>query len=362
MGVIDCRIWQTVHNRQTEALLGLHQNPYPGPEGTTDGHMHAIQPLDLYLARPGDAVAQMWRQWRHTDPVASGFSGHPLMRTWLMLLGLVLLQGCSAIKLGYQQLPTLSYWWLDSTVSFNATQTAATKQALEHIHQWHRSEELPAYADLLQRVQTLSAGPVQTEQVCRVWADVQIRLDVLMREAVVQAAPVAMALGPRQLSHMARRWEIQNEDWEKEWLQGSASERLERRLDKTLERYRSFYGELTPAQIGLVKAQLAQSPWSAEWGRQDRQRRQQDLLSTLHGISQNKLSQTETETQLWGVWQRWLKPPEAGQRAVVQSLSQRACENLAQLHNSASSEQRQQVMRRLRAYERDIKDLVKSRP
>jgi len=288
--------------------------------------------------------------------------GQHMTRTWLSVLALLLLQGCSAIKLGYQQLPTLSYWWLDSTVSFNASQTTTTKQALEHLHQWHRNEELPAYADLLQRVQALSAGPVQAEQVCRVWGDVQIRLDTLMREFVVQAAPVAMALGPKQLSHIARRWESQNEDWEKEWLQGSASERLERRLDKTLERYRSFYGALTPAQISLVRTQLAQSPWTAEWGRQDRQRRQQDLLSTLQSISQNKLSQTEAEAQLWGVWQRWLKPPEAEQRAVLQSLTQRACENLAQLHNSASAEQRQQSTRRLRAYERDIKDLISAKP
>jgi hypothetical protein len=284
------------------------------------------------------------------------------MRSCLILLALLFLQGCSAIKLGYQQMPTLSYWWLDSTVSFNSTQSKSAKQALEHLHQWHRSEELPAYADLLQRVQALSAGPVQTEQVCRVWSEVQIRLDVLMREAVVQAAPVAMSLGPKQLSHIARRWESQNEDWEKEWLQGSASERLERRLDKTLERFRSFYGELTPAQISLVKTQLARSPWTAEWGRQDRQRRQQDLLSALQGISQNKLSQPEAQAQLWGVWQRWLKPTEDAQRAVVLSLSQRACENLAQLHNSASPEQRQLAIRRLRAYERDIKDLLKSTP
>lgn len=284
------------------------------------------------------------------------------MRTWSTLLLLLLLQGCSAVKLGYQQLPTLSYWWLDSTVSFNASQSTATKQALEHLHQWHRSEELPAYADLLQRVQTLSAGPVQTDQVCRIWADVQNRLDVFVREAVVQTAPVAMALGPRQLSHIARRWDSQNEDWEKEWLQGSPSERLERRLDKTLERYRSFYGELSPAQVSLVKTQLSQSPWTAEWGRQDRQRRQQDLLSTLQSISQNRLAQADVEAKLWGVWQRWLKPPEAGQRAVAQSLSQRACENLAQLHNSASPEQRQQATRRLRTYEKDVQDLLKSKP
>jgi len=171
-----------------------------------------------------------------------------------------------------------------------------------------------------------------------------------------------MALGPRQLSHMARRWESQNEDWEKEWLLGSASERLERRLDKTLERYRSFYGELTPTQVSLVKTQLAQSPWTAEWGRQDRQRRQQDLLSTLQTIQQNKLSQAEVEVQLWGVWQRWMKPTDAGQRAVLQNLSQRACENLAQLHNTATPEQRQQATRRLRAYEKDVKELVKPKP
>lgn len=281
------------------------------------------------------------------------------MRTWLPLLALLLLQGCSAIKLGYQQLPTLSYWWLDSTVSFNGTQATAAKQAVDTLHQWHRRDELPVYAEMLQRAQALSAGPVQTEQVCRVWIDVQTRLDTLMRQAVVQAAPVAMALGPRQLSHMARHWERQNEDWEKEWLQGSTSERLERRLDKTLERYRSFYGELTAAQVNLVKAQLAQSPWTAEWGRQDRQRRQQDLLSTLQRVSQGHWTPTEVEAQLWGVWERWLQPRDAGQRAVLQSLSQRACENLTQLHNSATPEQRQQVTRRLRAYERDIRDLIK---
>lgn len=282
-----------------------------------------------------------------------------MIRRTLLVFCLVLLQGCSTIKLGYQQLPTLSYWWLDSTVSFSGAQSKGAKEALDQLHQWHRREELPAYAELLQRALPLTAGPVQSEQVCGVWADVQTRLDTLMREAVVQVAPVAMALGPRQLSHMARHWERQNEEWEQEWLQGNTSERLQRRLDKTLERYRSFYGELNPAQEGLLKTQLAQSPWTAEWGRQDRQRRQQDLLSALQRISQDGMTRAQAQTQLWGVWQRWLLPTDAGQRTMMQNLSQRACDNLAQLHNTATPEQRQQVARRLRAYDRDIRDLIK---
>jgi len=280
-----------------------------------------------------------------------------MIRFGIAVLALLLLPACSAIKLGYQQLPTLSYWWLDSTVSFSGNQTPVAKEAIDKLYQWHRREELPSYAALLQRTAELSAGPVQPEQLCRVIDEVQTRLDALMRQAVAQAAPVAMALGPRQLSHLARQWEQQNEEWEKQWLQGDTDARMERRLDKALSRYNSFYGELNTAQINLIKTQLAQSPWTAEWGRRDRQRRQQDLLSTLQRITQSNMTQAQAEAQLWGVWKRWLQPPDAGQRAVVQSLSQRACENLAQLHNTATPEQRVRVALRLRAYERDFLDL-----
>jgi hypothetical protein len=200
---------------------------------------------------------------------------------------------------------------------------------------------------------------LQADQVCSVSTDVQARLDVLMRQAVAQAAPVVLALGPRQLSHIARHWENKNEEWEKEWLQGDAQARLDRRLDKAVNRFNSFYGDLNPAQIGLLRTQLAQSPWTAEWGRRDRQRRQQDLLSTLQRVAQSGMTPAQAEAQLWGVWQRWLNPTDPAQRAVLQSLSQRACENLAQLHNTTTPDQRVRVARRLRAYERDIQDLTR---
>ncbi|MCE2780805.1 DUF6279 family lipoprotein [Limnohabitans sp.] len=282
-----------------------------------------------------------------------------MIRTLICLFGLLLLQGCSAIKLGYQQLPTLSYWWLDSTVSFSGNQTPVAKEAIDKLYQWHRREELAGYGELLQHIGQLSTGPVQADQVCSVATDVQARLDVLMRQAVVQAAPVVLALGPRQLSHMARHWENKNEEWEKEWLQGDAQARLDRRLDKAVNRFNSFYGDLNPAQISMVRAQLAQSPWTAEWGRRDRQRRQQDLLSTLQRLAQSGMTPAQAEAQLWGVWQRWLNPTDPAQRAVLQSLSQRACENLAQLHNTTTPDQRVRVARRLRAYERDIQDLTR---
>jgi hypothetical protein len=181
-----------------------------------------------------------------------------------------------------------------------------------------------------------------------------------MRKAVNLAAPVAMTMGPEQLSHLSQHWASKNQDWEKEWVQGSASERLERRVSKAVDRYSDFYGPLTPTQTAMVRAQLQQSAWTPDWGRRDRLRRHQDLLSALQKASQSSPSALpQVEADLWGVWQRWMDPPDAYGRGVIQKLRAQACENLAQLHNSATPEQRLRAARRLRAYEQDLRDLIR---
>jgi hypothetical protein len=283
----------------------------------------------------------------------------PRIRWWALWLALPFLQGCSAIKLGYQQLPTLSFWWLDSALSFNDSQTDRAKEALANVYRWHRGQELATYSDLLQRVSELSPNNLQASQVCRVWGEVQSLMDRSVRVAVVQATPVVQLLGPRQLSHLARHLDKKNEDWDKEWLQGNASERLERRVDKTLERYRSFYGDLNPAQMALVKTQISQSAWTPEWGRQERLRREQDLLSVLRQSSQGGANASQTENNLLAVWQRAWTPVQESDRAMAALMAKQACDNLAQLHNTTTAEQRQRATRRIRAYEQDLRDLLK---
>lgn len=282
-----------------------------------------------------------------------------MIRQIAAILALLLLQGCSAIKLGYQQLPTLSYWWLDSAISFNDPQADRAKEALGNVHRWHRSQELATYTDLLQRTIELGPSDLQASQVCSTWAEVQAKIDRSMRVVIAQAVPVAQLLGPRQLSHLARHQERKNEDWDEQWLQGSAADRLERRLDKTLDRYRSFYGELSTAQVALVKTQVGQSVWSPEWGRHDRLRREQDLLSTLRRVSSSDMPADQAEAELWGVWQRWFMPPDEAGRTLVKKMTLQACDNLAQLHNTTSPEQRLRAARVLRNYVRDIRDLTK---
>lgn len=280
-----------------------------------------------------------------------------IRRFWLLGL-ILLLQGCSAVKLGYNQLPTIAYWWLDAHLSFSDAQTPEVRQRLEQLHQWHRQQELPVYAAWLGTVTSQSSGALSEQESCKLWDDAQRLLERTVRETIRQAAPMTLQLGPQQLQHLARHWDRKNEEWEDEWLRGSAKTRLERRVERAIDRYADFYGPLTRTQETLIRQQLQQSAWTPEWGRRDRQRRQQDLMSTLQRLQQGERSPAQAETALLGVWQRWLQPPQAQDQQIITDLTRQACRQLAELHNTTSPEQRQRAARRLRAYERDLRELA----
>ena len=276
----------------------------------------------------------------------------------LLLLLLALLQACSAVQIGYRQAPNLGYWWLDSQFNLSSEQADPVREALQQLQRWHREQELARYADLLAQVQTLSAREVDAGQVCKVWTQVNDGLQRLAGQSVRQLAPLALQLQPKQLRHLARHWDKANADWNREWLEGSASQRLARRLDKAAARYSDFYGSLSEKQMGLLRAQLQASAWNPSWGQQDRQRRQQLLMGALQSLQAPGTTVAQAEAALLAVWQQWLVAPVEADRRVQQALVQQTCQNLAELHNSTSAEQRQRAARRLRAYEQDLRELA----
>jgi len=179
-----------------------------------------------------------------------------------------------------------------------------------------------------------------------------------MHEVVHTAAPMAAQLQIPQIRHLSAHLEQTNAKWEKEWLQGSPAVRQQRRLDKLVDRYNDFYGALSPAQMGLLRRQVEQSAWSPEWGRQERLRQQRDLLDVLMRIEQEHPPARQTEAALLGIWERWTRPPADVDRQRWQTWIDQGCRNLAELHNSTSTEQRQRAARRLRAYEKDLRELA----
>ena len=275
----------------------------------------------------------------------------------------VILTGCSAVRLGYNNLPDIASWWLDSYIDFTDTQGPQAKAALQKLQTWHRKEELPAIAELLVQAQTLAPQNITPEQACKIWEGAQVRIESLIQESSRLAAPVVSQLSAKQLKHLEKEWATRNEDWKKQWVQGTPDSRIKKRVDLAAERFNSFYGDLNLEQRQVLKQQFLQSTWSPEASYQRRLKRQQEQLIALQAMSSEitkpAMPLAQVEKSLQSLILQSVRPKDAGDLSKQLQLEQQACQNLAQLHNTMSPAQRLKAQRKLKDYETDVRELMK---
>lgn len=278
------------------------------------------------------------------------------------LIGLIVLLGaCSAVKIGYNNVPELAYWWLDAYADFNDVQTAKVRDELARLHQWHRATELPKVADLLQKMQRLAPRDITPEQVCSLFTDVRNRLEAVNTQAEPGLVALAMSLTPEQLTHVEGKFSKNNADWRQEWLVGALAERQARRLKSSVERAEQIYSTLEEEQLAVLRASIASSSFDPELSLAERLRRQQDLIQTLRQISTGKSSPARASLALRGYLERALNSPNPAYRSYSEKSLQDSCQTFALLHNSTTTEQRARAAKRLAAYERDFRELAAQR-
>ena len=275
----------------------------------------------------------------------------------------VILTGCSAVRLGYNNLPDIASWWLDSYIDFSDTQGPQAKAALQKLQTWHRKEELPAIAELLVQAQTLAPQNITPEQACKIWEGAQVRVESFIQESSRLAAPVVSQLSAKQFKHLEKEWASRNEDWKKQWVQGTPDSRIKKRVDLAAERFNSFYGDLNLEQRQVLKQQFLQSTWSPEASYQRRLKRQQEQLMALQAMSSEitkpAMPLPQVEKALQSLILQSVRPKDAGELSKQLQLEQQACQNLAQLHNTMSPAQRLKAQRKLKDYETDVRELMK---
>jgi len=279
----------------------------------------------------------------------------------LWLLALLLLGGCSAVRIGYNQAPTLAWWWLDGYMDFDAEQAPKVKEALNQWFAWHRTTQLPDYANLLASAQVQVLQPVTPQQVCR-WADdLRQRLSVAFAQGVPVAAEQLPTLRPEQLAHLERRYRKSNRDFEDDFLQQEADERLKAAVKRTVDRAEMLYGRLDERQRQLVAAGVAASPFDPAAWLAERQAVQNDTLQTLARLTAGGPARADRESNLAGLQAlaaRVQRAPPGPYRSYQQRLTEYNCVFVAQLHNSTSPAQRQTARSKLRVWEEDLRALA----
>jgi len=270
----------------------------------------------------------------------------------------VALAGCSAVKLGYGNGVNLAYWWLDGYLDFSDAQAAQARGELERLHAWHRQQELPRVIELLARAEQLAPNAVSPEQACAIVADARARLEAVAERADPAVVGLAVTLTPAQLRHLERKQRRNNDKFRRDWIAATPAEQKERRVDFLQERFEMIYGRLEAPQRAVLRRSVEQSVFEPQRMLAERQHRQQDLLQTLRQVIAPGLPVAEARTLLRGYLDRMQRPSDAAQRSWQNALLQENCRLFAALHDSTTPQQREQAVRRLRAYQRDLRELA----
>ncbi|WP_286513614.1 MULTISPECIES: DUF6279 family lipoprotein [unclassified Variovorax] len=271
------------------------------------------------------------------------------------------LGACSAIKLAYNNLPTVSYWWLDGYLDFDSEQRPKVRDELAQLLAWHRQNELPRLSAMLQDAQALAPAEVTPEQVCAMADRIRERLLAVSERAEPAGTELALSLTDAQLQQLERKYAKNNATYRKDWLDRTLAQVQEKRYDQFLDRAEDFYGRLGTEQRDLLKQQVAQSVFDPRLADAERRKRQQEALVLLRGFVAGKPSPAEARAALHGYIQRIAEPPPGPWHDQQQALLQEGCRNTAALHNNTTASQRAQAVRRLQAYQDDLRQLVAAR-
>jgi len=278
-----------------------------------------------------------------------------------LLLGVALaLGGCSAVRLSYNNAPELMFWWLDGFADFDKAQSQRVRKDLATLARWHRQQELPLVAELLQSAEALANQPQPSAgQICALYASSVSRMEALVERALPTAAAVAPTLQASQIKSMAATYDKNNRKWREEWLT-TDKDSLSRRTQKIRERLEDFYGPLTPAQLRQLQSNLDSIGTDEPLHYREILRRQQEVLQTLTQLRQSDAG--TAQTALTVLAKGYLHSPDANYRAYKDQAVAQTCEAMADLHRTTTAQQRKNMVMALQGYAGDVRALMAQTP
>jgi hypothetical protein len=283
------------------------------------------------------------------------------LRTWqrcTVVLLVFALSACGLVRTGYDNLDTIAYWWMDRYLDFNESQKREVKAGLKALHVWHRSTQLPAHADLLGELRQMAKSDVSPTAACDVITKARDQFEALVVQTAPQAATLALSLEPANLKRLRKKFAEEDKQWREKWLDIPAKQLAEDRLEEWTDRSEFFYGRLSAAQKQAIRDAIARSALDPKISWMVRQRRQEDILSTLEKIRKTRPSPELAEAEIRALMDRSLHPDDAIGAEMRRNLFTEACANSATMHKLATSAQRKRAEEKLADLEQDLRKLA----
>jgi hypothetical protein len=251
--------------------------------------------------------------------------------------------GCS-IKMMYNNADRFARWAANDYIKMDAAQEAYFTAEVDAIHYWHRTNELPLYADYLDSLPTTLDKEVDEDDVQEVFDTFYSWWEVFEAKTLPFVTEMMLSLSDEQVARLPERLEKDNDEF--------AEDESDRTLDEVQAEWRKQYadtmsrfsGRLTKEQKAYLDAQSVRYVPQFELWADYRARWQADLV----GLLQNKREDPDAFTEAF-ITLSENREAYYGEEltAVFDANEQLASEVTAWLINNLTEKQRERFYERI---------------
>ena len=285
-------------------------------------------------------------------------------RTWLILGAALVLGACSAIKLGYNNSATFAHTYLTSKVDFDNDQSTLMKTSLRGLVEWHRNNELPMLADELQKAKLVLAPkgeavqPVNTAQVQALNQSIRTSLRRTANEAAPVIAKNMLGLKPTQIADIQEALNKSNQDYREKRMASNADERIEKSVERMVERFERWLGNLNPKQMARIEQWAKSAANNPEENYQKRLQRQQVFMQLVNQSANRQIDQATLSREVSKLLNDWQTPATAAERSDFELRQQAIIDMVVDVLNAGSLEQRRNAADRAASWAEDFQILA----
>ena len=283
-----------------------------------------------------------------------------LWHTLAPILGLLLLllAGCSTVRIAYNQADTILSWMAHDSFDLDAAQRQDFNARLDPLLKWHRQEQLPDYVKFLAAMKLRTQRSLTRDDAIWLIEGSKARFRTIAAKGAPDAAELLATLTPENIQALEKHFDKVNQKFAREYkLNGTAEDRRRARLERTLKRIREWTGTLSRAQEERVIALNDTIPYTDHLRHQDRQRRQKEFLAIL-GTRHNKAEFSRVLHPWLADWEKG-RPPEM--HAALNDGYEKRIALYLEVERMLMPQQRANVLQKLQDYSDDLSALIAQR-
>ena len=275
-------------------------------------------------------------------------------RARVLLVAALLLGGCSAIRIGYNQADTIALWTANDYFDLEPAQRQTFNERFERFHEWHRRTQLPDYVALLGDARARVERGVTREDILWVSDTLKARYRAMVEYTVADMAAILATVSDEQVDYLQKHFREVNRKFAKEnWLNDPPEKRRKKIAERFIDRLDHWTGPLSPEQERRITALYGELPPVAQLRHADRMRRQKEFVKLL-ALRKNTAEFTPKLRHWLLNWEEGRAPEY---EKVLSDLVDKNVEFYLALDRLVTREQRQHVAERLQKYADAFREL-----